>query len=220
MVMMRRIQVLLSVCVSCFSASVLADKAENVSSCKIIQNSQERLKCYDELFGFEITGKNTKKPSSTSDLSETKALLETSNPASTAAPVTPKVIESMPATNNTAQQVLNQNKVTTFPSKDEITSDKIEKKRRGEASFGAEQLIQNASEDDVSEIEMKVLTISENARGIRTFVMSNGQVWREKQGSRLRVREGNTIVIRKGALSSYYLSTLSSNRSVRVNRVQ
>jgi hypothetical protein len=88
-------------------------------------------------------------------------------------------------------------------------------------NFGAENLSRKEdNSDELSELSALVASVSEDPRGRRTFVLANGQVWKEDENSRVRVKEGTQIVISKGAFSAYYLKRAGTSRSVRVSRTK
>lgn len=85
--------------------------------------------------------------------------------------------------------------------------------------FGAEQLKKEEVEEGPSEIQATISTIVENSRGLRTFTLANGQKWREKESSRLKVKEGQEVTIKKGTFSAYFMKKEGSNRTIRVRRI-
>lgn len=87
-------------------------------------------------------------------------------------------------------------------------------------NFGAESLANVQNIPSLDKIESVVEIISENNRNIRTFTLANGQVWRETESSRLKLKEGMLIYIEKGALSAHFLGKEESKRRVRVKRVK
>lgn len=75
-----------------------------------------------------------------------------------------------------------------------------------------------ASEPD--SLTAKVTAAERGAHGEFQLSLDNGQVWVEKQANpRFQVRVGDSVTLKRGALSSYRLVTLSG-RSTRVTRVQ
>jgi hypothetical protein len=88
-----------------------------------------------------------------------------------------------------------------------------------EADFGAEQLARSEHNKEIQEISVQVVDIQENNRGQRTFILANGQHWRETELSRLRVKTGQEVVVKKGAFSAYYLKKPNVGRTVRVKRI-
>lgn len=54
----------------------------------------------------------------------------------------------------------------------------------------------------------------------RTFTLDNGQVWREVEVNRLRVKNDQQVFIERGALGSFRLGTQNATRMTRVKRVK
>ncbi len=95
------------------------------------------------------------------------------------------------------------------------------------ASFGAEDLVQEDSENQVRELRAVAVAISQNKRGKYVVQLDNGQVWRQLQGDRntLRVRpdkegEGHEVIIKKRSLGSYALRMTTAKRSILVRRIK
>lgn len=88
-----------------------------------------------------------------------------------------------------------------------------------EEDFGAEQLSKKEDKVELREIQETVSSVSENSRGLRTFILANGQHWRETESSRLRIKVGQEVVVKKGAFSAYYMKKPDSGRTVRVQRI-
>lgn len=75
----------------------------------------------------------------------------------------------------------------------------------------------------VTEITVPLAEVARNGSGYDVYVLENGQVWRQKEMTDLRLPhkvEGLKVRIRQGALGSYFLSRDGQNRSVAVERVR
>ncbi|MDT0595490.1 hypothetical protein [Glaciecola petra] len=88
-----------------------------------------------------------------------------------------------------------------------------------EESFGEEQLKKDKVDEGPTEIKATVSTITENSRGLRTFTLVNGQKWREKESSRLKIKVGQEVTLKKGSFSAYFMKKEGSNRTIRVRRI-
>ncbi len=86
--------------------------------------------------------------------------------------------------------------------------------------FGAEKIAKPIADNSPTEITSKVTKIVADSRGFRIFTLNTGQVWKEKEKSRLKVDEGDQVIVEKGFLSSYFLSTPDSNRRSKVTRIK
>lgn len=74
--------------------------------------------------------------------------------------------------------------------------------------------------DDVVGVEAQIVSIQQNG-GLATFVLSNGQSWRQTESQRLRgLREDDTVIVRRAAFGSYMLSSTHGNVGYRVRRVE
>ena len=61
---------------------------------------------------------------------------------------------------------------------------------------------------------------SSNKRRLR-FVLENDQIWENADNSKVGLpRVGDAVVIRRGALDSFYLRKANVNRSFRVRRIE
>lgn len=60
-----------------------------------------------------------------------------------------------------------------------------------------------------------------NAYQQAIFTLSNAQVWQQIDGTtKHRFTIGDTVVIRKGVLSAYYLKKTTANRSINIKRIK
>lgn len=180
-----------------------AVSAQNVESCVQIENDLQRLLCYDQLF----------KPSEQTD-ARTQ-----STPAARIVPVVPAEASDSatpPAPASSVAQAVSP-EINVAPA---VSSTAEKTQQQLIDSFGAEDLGVAQKTEELSKIESVVEDISENRREIRTFTLSNGQIWRETESSGLRIKVGMPIYIEKGALSAHFLGKESSNRRVRVKRVK
>ena len=52
------------------------------------------------------------------------------------------------------------------------------------------------------------------------MTMDTGQIWQQIDGSRIRVREGDKVVLERGALGSFLLGLQGQNKRIRVKRIK
>ncbi|GAA5194672.1 hypothetical protein [Ferrimonas gelatinilytica] len=86
-----------------------------------------------------------------------------------------------------------------------------------ETDFGLERLAIKQTPDQLTG---QVSAIQTDPYGKWTLTLENGQRWRQTESKRLRVKIGESVIIRKGALGSFSLSREGSNNSTRVKRIQ
>lgn len=96
--------------------------------------------------------------------------------------------------------------------------------------FGAEDLVKSRKKEEKDKgsksLRAKLVSLSFTNSGKYVITLDNGQVWRQIQGDTGRLSlsgiDGNgvPIIINKGALGSHRMRTVSSKRTIRVERVQ
>jgi len=91
-----------------------------------------------------------------------------------------------------------------------------------DASFGKEHLKKAAKPVESQQperLESQVTKVSKDAYKKSLVSLANGQVWKmaDKQ---LKVKAGDTIYIKRGMLSAYYLGKPGVNKTVRVKRLK
>ena len=161
------------------------------SDCARIENDVSRLACYDSFFEIKKEGqKQVQKTEVQKEISQDLLV----------APETSEIASIAPA--------LPANKPT-----DTVRASQTD-------DFGAQDLERKSKQAELNKIESTVTDVKESKRGIRTFTLANGQMWRETQNNRLRVKEGTKIYIEKGALSAHFLGKEGVKRRTKVNRVK
>jgi len=161
--------------------------------CKTIDNVLERLNCYDEVFADIPVSAKSKVSETLNDAKQVKDNVGTVMPTASG--------EVAVATSLSARAAVSKNSVDTF---------------------GAENLKGNDENEaeEIDEITLNVQQIITHPRGEHTYVMANNQHWRESKPSRLNVKEGQNVIIKKGMFSSYYLMLEDSNRRISVKRTK
>ena len=72
--------------------------------------------------------------------------------------------------------------------------------------------------EQVSEIEAIVADVRESATRKLTVTLDNGQIWRQLDSQSLHLKSGETVIIRKASLGSFFMEKKSGSRSIRVKR--
>ena len=100
-----------------------------------------------------------------------------------------------------------------------VTSEEVRETRRGLFGLKMPRLFGgDDGEEEISEITAKIAEVR-GGRGSYTFVLDNEAVWTKTEDGFLRKPEvGQTIVIRKGALGSYF-GRVEGGISFRIRRV-
>ncbi|QYK01067.1 hypothetical protein [Shewanella psychrotolerans] len=85
-----------------------------------------------------------------------------------------------------------------------------------EESFGK---IYKEDPDQITKIDMTVKSVSKDAYGALKISFENGQVWKQSDSRRFKIKAGETVYIEKGALGSFMLGKESLNTTIRVKRL-
>lgn len=72
--------------------------------------------------------------------------------------------------------------------------------------------------EQLSEIEAIVADVRESATKKLTVTLDNGQIWRQLDSQSMPLKSGETVIIRKASLGSFFMEKKSGSRSIRVKR--
>ncbi len=181
----------------------LLSKAQD---CGVVVNDEQRLVCFDSIFSTDLktAQKNaaslesvpaTSKTEKTNSLAEkTPAVAASSAAASRKNIVLPKSIEE--AKSNDSNALL----IDKFGG-EQFTSDKVQSSKLEQITLVIDKVTKTLSKKQV-------------------FHFTNGQIWENKTTKQLRVRAGDKVRVKDGALSAFYLSKVGGNGKVRVKRVK
>lgn len=84
--------------------------------------------------------------------------------------------------------------------------------------FGLEH--KKTLEDAEMEISAKVVKVSKTPYGKLKLVLDNEQRWNQTDSKKLKLKAGDTVVLKRGALGAFYLKKADANRTIKVKRVQ
>ncbi|RBP79945.1 hypothetical protein DET47_106272 [Shewanella putrefaciens] len=84
--------------------------------------------------------------------------------------------------------------------------------------FGMEG--KRVQENTVDKIYLEIQSIAEDAYGDIKVTFTNGQVWKQTDGRKYNVKQGETVYIEKAALGSFLMGTDDRNAKVRVKRLK
>lgn len=84
--------------------------------------------------------------------------------------------------------------------------------------FGMEA--KRVQENTVDKIYLEIQSIAEDAYGDIKVTFTNGQVWKQTDGRKYSVKQGETVYIEKAALGSFLMGTDDRNAKVRVKRLK
>ncbi|MBE8167283.1 MAG: hypothetical protein HAW66_02785 [Shewanella sp.] len=74
--------------------------------------------------------------------------------------------------------------------------------------------------DAIERVELTVTKIKKHPYGNLIITFENGQVWKQSSTERYRLKVGNKVFIKKGALGSFILGIADRNTTIRVKRTK
>ncbi len=86
-----------------------------------------------------------------------------------------------------------------------------------QATFGYEN--KQSTEELIDQIKSKITKVKKNRFGSQTITLDNGQVWQQTSGTRLKLKRGQTVIIERGALGSFFIGKEGINKRIRAKRV-
>jgi hypothetical protein len=72
--------------------------------------------------------------------------------------------------------------------------------------------------EQIDRIEAQVTDIRRSATRKLVITLDNGQVWRQLDNQTLRLKSGESVVVREASLNSFLMEKKSGGRSIRVKR--
>ncbi|MDD8061067.1 hypothetical protein [Shewanella metallivivens] len=165
---------------------------EQLSFCAQKTNNKERLSCYDQLAANAKPSANISLP------------IKATTPAVVAvaqAPVAPAVAStpSQPVTPVAA-------------SAPAVASPELSVE-----DFGLQKKV---IEDEVNRLYFTVADVSKAPGGALIVTLDNGQVWKQTNAERYKVKKGHDIYIETGALNSFLMGSDERNATTRVKRLK
>ena len=90
--------------------------------------------------------------------------------------------------------------------------------KQQQASFGNEAI--KRPEDIIKQLKAKVIKIQKAPYGELIITFDNGQVWRQTDSTRLKLRKDSVVIIKRGALGSFFIGKENANKRIRAKRVK
>ncbi|GGI88059.1 hypothetical protein [Shewanella gelidii] len=75
-------------------------------------------------------------------------------------------------------------------------------------------------EDEVTKIYLDVVKVKKDPRGLLKITFSNGQLWKQAEAKRFKLKAGDKAFIEKASLGSFLLGTDKRNATIRVKRLK
>ncbi|MGE6648732.1 hypothetical protein ACQKE0_05580 [Shewanella colwelliana] len=85
-----------------------------------------------------------------------------------------------------------------------------------EDNFGK---VYKEEKEEIDKLYLTVKSVSKDPRGTLKISFENGQVWKQNDSRRFKIKAGETVYIETGALGSFLLGRDDSNSTIRVKRL-
>ncbi|WP_441002943.1 hypothetical protein [Pseudocolwellia agarivorans] len=86
-------------------------------------------------------------------------------------------------------------------------------------NFGSSHLKKDKVNDEEQSVIFVVKSVKKNTDKKLYFTFENGQIWKQMDNVRFKIKAGEKAKLKEGALGAVYLKKLGNNRSIRVKRV-
>jgi len=70
------------------------------------------------------------------------------------------------------------------------------------------------------ELLVTVVKVKKGVRGKLTFTLANGQVWKQSNNERFKLKADAQVYIKKAALGSFFLGQVDRNKRTRIKRIK
>ena len=89
----------------------------------------------------------------------------------------------------------------------------------GASDAEANRIIEESLDiEQIDQIVAVVTDAQQSATKKLTVTLDNGQIWRQLDNQSLRLKSGETVIIRKASLGSFFMEKESGSRRIRVKR--
>lgn len=90
-------------------------------------------------------------------------------------------------------------------------------KEQQQAEFGQEN--KQHTENLITQIQATIINIEKAPHGQLIITLDNGQVWRQTDNTRLKLIKEQVIIIKRGAMGSFFIGKVNANKRIRAKRV-
>lgn len=105
---------------------------------------------------------------------------------------------------------------TPAPSKQLVTPKQSIDLTKSAQEFG----LKNKNKELADNIVAKVLSIKKGPYKKYIITLDNSHVWKQTDSTRLRISVGDTVILERGALGSFFMGKEGKNRRLRVKRLE
>ncbi|WP_394201616.1 hypothetical protein [Shewanella waksmanii] len=86
-----------------------------------------------------------------------------------------------------------------------------------EESFGN---VKKANSEEVEQIQLVIKSVAKDPYGALKVTFENGQVWKQSDSKRYKLKAGEQVTIKKGSFGSYFLGVEHKNATMKVKRIK
>ena len=89
----------------------------------------------------------------------------------------------------------------------------------GTSDTEAKRIVQTTlAIEQIDQVEAIVADVRKSASRKLSVTLDNGQIWRQLDSKPMRLKSGETVIVRKASLGSFLMEKESGSRSIRVKR--
>lgn len=189
--------------------------ADSIAQCAKIEDSLKRLVCFDQL--ATTVQQQTDAVQASASVEPVSSVATTPSVTATSI-VNPEL--SQPLTQSTAKPVLVDVEVAdTAPiQKPSAATPSQSVQNNAYQEFGFEHKNQKNKRPEV--IQSKVIKVKETPYKLLILTLENGQVWRQSEADRFKVKVGDMVEVSRGAFTSFFLKKQGGSKKVKFKRVK
>ena len=116
-------------------------------------------------------------------------------------------------TADTQEPVLIKEATVAVVSTENVTTKEVD-------DFAKNHLKKTTEEQGLESISSTVTQLKKLIKGQWVIDLENGQRWQQKDSAKIKLKVGNTVRLKKGAMGAVYLYKEGSHRNIRVKRLK
>ena len=179
--------------------------ADELSICAKKEDSLQRLVCYDKL---------AEKAKNIPLQQKTQQQLSVQDTTTESL----EVFSSIEQRSQSQLALIKPNQADVAPvNKPKIVVDTTHNISQQQATFGYEN--KQSTENLIDQIKSTITKVKKDRFGSQTITLDNGQVWQQTSSTRLKFKRGQSVIIDRGALGSFFIGKENINKRIRAKRV-
>jgi hypothetical protein len=98
------------------------------------------------------------------------------------------------------------------------TTKQVNHTNQQQSEFGQED--KQRAKNLIKQIQATIISIKKAPHGELIITLDNGQVWRQTDSIRIKLRKDHLVNIERGAMGSFFIGTENANKRIRAKRVK